>query len=85
MLQPGQAPGSQQLRRLHAQLLLQLSRCGGCPAVLWPPVVLSLLVLRPGPENCHDSCAPWQELGWTSMLAGPSVKGSDCQMLETVV
>lgn len=69
MLQPGQAPGSQQLRRLHAQLLLQLSRYDGCPAVPWPPVVLSLLVLRPGPENCHDFCAFWQALGWSSMLA----------------
>ena len=62
MLQPGQAPGSQQLRRLHAQLLLQLSRCGGRPTVPWPLVVLSCLVLRPRPENRHDFCAPWQDL-----------------------
>ena len=33
MLQPDQAPGSQQLRRLQAQLLLQLSRCGDPDAV----------------------------------------------------
>ena len=34
MLQPGQEPGSLLLKRLQAQLLLQLSRCGAAPLPL---------------------------------------------------